>query len=46
MTYIRGPKAAKDSGYGLICTKATTKSYELVSQWEFKGKTENKEDNK
>lgn len=46
MTYIRGPKAAKDSGYGLICTKATTKSYELVSQWEFKGKTENREDNK
>ena len=38
MTYIRGKDAAKESGYGLICTKATAKSYELVSQWEFKGK--------
>ena len=38
MTYISGKEDAKESGYGLICTKATTKSYEILSQWEFKGK--------
>lgn len=42
MTYMRGKESAMEPGYGLICTKATSKSYELVSQWEFKGKNENK----
>ena len=37
MTYIYGKGAARESGDGLICTKATSKSYEIVSQWEFKG---------
>ena len=38
MTYISGKEDAKEPGYGLICTKSTTKSYEILSQWEFKGK--------
>ena len=38
MSYISGKEDAKEPGYGLICTKATTKSYEILSQWEFKGK--------
>ena len=37
MTYIYGKGAARESGDGLICTRATSKSYEIVSQWEFKG---------
>lgn len=37
MGYMREPKDAKDSGYALILTKATTKSYEVFSQWEFLG---------
>ena len=38
MTYMCGKEDVKESGYGLICTKSTSKSYEIVSQWEFKGK--------
>ena len=38
MTYMCGKEDAKEPGYGLICTKETTKSYEILSQWEFKGK--------
>ena len=37
MTYISGKEDVKEPGYGLICTKSTTKSYEILSQWEFKG---------
>lgn len=37
MSYIVEPKDAKEPGYGLICTKATSKSYEVLSQWEFRG---------
>jgi len=40
MGYIREPKEADEIGYGLVCKKATAKSYEVVSQWEFTGDKE------
>lgn len=42
MGYIRDAKDAKEYGYGLICTKATRKSYEVLSQWEFRGEDSEK----
>lgn len=42
MSYIREPKDAKEAGYGLICTKSTSKSYEVLSQWEFTGDSKKK----
>ena len=42
MGYIREPKDAKEPGYSLIRTKATSKTYEVVSQWEFTGKGDKK----
>ena len=36
-SYIHGKESAKESGYGLICTKATKTSYDVLSQWEFRG---------
>lgn len=32
----------RDCGTGLICTKSNSKSYTVVSQWEFRGKKEEK----
>ena len=44
-SYMRDASAAKESGYGLICTKATLRSYTVVSQWEFRGEKEKKDGN-
>ena len=37
-SYIRDAAEVKEHGYGLVCTKATSKSYTVVAQWDFRGK--------
>lgn len=36
-SYMVGAQEVKEQGYGLVCTKATSKSCEDLSQWEFTG---------